>query len=945
MHNKHYIKVIALSLVIAVLTSNNIYADDNISTISGNDNINNCTSEDNIDTIISGNSDDTVSIDTISKNNLTSNSTDDVSTVQSENEAAESSRCLDATDEPLTAEELKLESFGKNEYSNETIEGYPSTYTSKLYNLAPDDQGSDSSCWAFAFNGACESSLLRQCLVPKDQAACNPYNIAYNAFLNNSHDKYGLTSLDKSSTSSYYKNLGGNATLSTICMSTWRALSDKSTSAKSYIANKCHLEQTYNLTYTDENFISKAKSIIYNEGSIIFSVGFNQNYNETDNVINYINNNAAFYTSSNTIAANHEVEVIGWDDNYSTSNFGFGYSDSDKPIHPGAWLVRNSWGGTWGDNGYYWLSYYDSIFSIPYQAVGVKVGLVNDYDNITYDDGTTAQAKTTCTSIAHVFTSQENTESLQAISFLDSINNLTYTLKIYILGNNYIAPDDGIEVYSESGIRNMYNSSGLHTITLSSPIILTKGQTYSVVISANGLDEYYMASSRYSPYRYRYTESIKPNISYMKYSTNGDWYDTSKAGNNMRIHTFTNTLSSDSALSISGLSSDYVYTGSPIEPSLTVNNYYTDNGLNQRQSVYYYNNLNVGKVIGFVEYENNSALISFNIVQADIHSCSLVSHLSVSSFTDSPIISFTYNSISLHQGIDYELSYFRYANTKYTIITGINNYKGQKVIASSIIGNKQPQSDFSIVHVQKSTYRPGLLSTPSVTIKSTNGTILKLGKDYKLTYENNSKAGMGTVTAYGLSGTPYAQSVSSCSFRIKPVNINKASIRGISGLNNSTDVTPVELLSIAKDTMDPAVFIKQGDSKGYVKLAQGIDYETEVTFNKRMTKGYIKIKGANNYYGEALRTFRIYTSSNKVNINDSRVRVGYKISKNDFQGGSINTTLLNSSTTVSYDDKSLEQSKDYTILASKKYGQYQEFLIKGKGLYTGIKRIYIKISI
>ena len=57
------------------------------------------------------------------------------------------------------------------------------------------------------------------------------------------------------------------------------------------------------------------------------------------------------------MACNHEVAIVGWDDNYSRTNF-----RNYASIGDGAWIVKNSWGSNWADNGYFYVSYYDVNF-------------------------------------------------------------------------------------------------------------------------------------------------------------------------------------------------------------------------------------------------------------------------------------------------------------------------------------------------------------------------------------------------------------------------------------------------------------------------------------------------------------------------------------------------------------------------------------------------------
>ncbi len=69
----------------------------------------------------------------------------------------------------------------------------------------------------------------------------------------------------------------------------------------------------------------------------------------------------------------HAVSVVGWDDSFSRLNFVSGH----RPAGNGAWLCKNSWGESSGEDGYFWISYedyylFDSRFGPSYAISGVS---------------------------------------------------------------------------------------------------------------------------------------------------------------------------------------------------------------------------------------------------------------------------------------------------------------------------------------------------------------------------------------------------------------------------------------------------------------------------------------------------------------------------------------------------------------------------------------------
>ena len=51
----------------------------------------------------------------------------------------------------------------------------------------------------------------------------------------------------------------------------------------------------------------------------------------------------------------HAISIVGWDDNYSKDNF----PEDNRPKKDGAYIALNSWGESFGDKGYFYISYED----------------------------------------------------------------------------------------------------------------------------------------------------------------------------------------------------------------------------------------------------------------------------------------------------------------------------------------------------------------------------------------------------------------------------------------------------------------------------------------------------------------------------------------------------------------------------------------------------------
>ena len=83
----------------------------------------------------------------------------------------------------------------------------------------------------------------------------------------------------------------------------------------------------------------------------------------SDTVKRYGKNMVANY--SGIYRTDHAVSIIGWDDNFPKENF----PEEIRPKNDGAYLILNSYGEDWGDEGCFWVSYEDRYIETELRGV------------------------------------------------------------------------------------------------------------------------------------------------------------------------------------------------------------------------------------------------------------------------------------------------------------------------------------------------------------------------------------------------------------------------------------------------------------------------------------------------------------------------------------------------------------------------------------------------
>jgi hypothetical protein len=164
---------------------------------------------------------------------------------------------------------------------------------------------------------------------------------------------------------------------------------------------------------------------------------------------------------------------VGWDDTYSRNNF------NTVPPGDGAFIIRNSWGAGWGESGYFYLSYYDSIVGTE-NFVFVSAESTGNY-NRTYQYDPLGWTSSygygnTIGWFSNIFTAGAS-ENIAAVSFYTASANSPYELYVYT--NVAGGPKGGTLAGSKTG---SIPYPGYHTIKLDSAVPVTQGQKFSVVV-------------------------------------------------------------------------------------------------------------------------------------------------------------------------------------------------------------------------------------------------------------------------------------------------------------------------------------------------------------------------------------------------------------------------------------------------------------------------------
>lgn len=364
------------------------------------------------------------------------------------------------------------------------------------------DQGACGSCWAFGSLGSLESYLM-----PAESADYSEQHLI--------------------DTAGFYDGPcdGGQIAMSSAYLTRWSGPVGETDDPYNYgeanlaaMPLKKHVQNVIwyppRASSSDNDYL---KTAVATYGAIYVAMywvdsGFNDTYD-------------SFYNNGvESGGGGHAICLVGWDDNYPASRFNV------APPGNGAFILKNSWGTSWGDNGYFYVSYYDTKFARRWYNGGVQAEATNNYSSVfQYDPlgwvsmwGWGSPEATAWG--ANIFTSPAKS-TISAVGFQTVSSNCSYEIYVYT-GVVAGKPRTGSLKASTAG---SVTFPGFYTIALPHSVSVAAAQKFSVVVKFTTPGYYYPVATEEKETYYTETATAAKGQSFINLtgSIGTAWQDIS----------------------------------------------------------------------------------------------------------------------------------------------------------------------------------------------------------------------------------------------------------------------------------------------------------------------------------------------------------------------------------------------------------------------------------
>ncbi len=333
-------------------------------------------------------------------------------------------------------------------------------------NAVVKDQGSRGTCWAFAALSALETSLL-----PQERLEFSPDHMSLkNSFASNGDN-------------------GGQYTMSMAYLTSWQGpvLEEDDpydgTSPDGLKAVK-HVQEAQVI---ESKNLDKIKEAVFKYGGVQSAIY--STLRNADSQSSFYNSVTNAYCYVGQEKPNHDVVIIGWDDNYSKDNFAVGLEGD------GAFICQNSWGEQFGDKGVFYVSYYDTNIGV-HNVVYTDIQEVDNYDNIYQSDlcgwvGHLGYNRASAYG-ANVYTAKGD-ETVRAAGFYATGKNTEYEI--------YVVPEfegaDSLNKGQKAAFGKVENA-GYYTIDFDRKIHVAAGDKFAVVLKITTPDSEHPLAIEYA---------------------------------------------------------------------------------------------------------------------------------------------------------------------------------------------------------------------------------------------------------------------------------------------------------------------------------------------------------------------------------------------------------------------------------------------------------------